>query len=215
MESHSDYDLNIELIFPTAIGIVDNDNFEDHSTLLDLEYKVAEASHGQFETSTDLYVLDNHVPNLRNWIQQQLDNFSKYALSTHQKLKLTQSWCLKHNDIRQEVFPHSHPNSIISGAYYVEADEDSANIAFHKTNISTSPSITWEMNPARISESPWNFAWKKVESKQGRLVMFPSQLMHSVDGHKPIDGTRCVLSFNTWFEGGIGEVNKLSRLGPI
>ena len=30
MDSNSDYNLNIELIFPTAIGIVDNDNFEDH-----------------------------------------------------------------------------------------------------------------------------------------------------------------------------------------
>ena len=87
MDSNSDYNLNIELIFPTAIGIVDNDNFEDHSTLLDLEYKVTEASHGQFEQSEDTYVLDNHVPNLRNWIQQQVDNYSKYALSTHQKLK--------------------------------------------------------------------------------------------------------------------------------
>jgi uncharacterized protein (TIGR02466 family) len=211
----SDYNLNIELIFPTAIGIVDNDNFDDHSAILDLEYSVTENSFGQFETSTDSYVLDNHVPNLRNWIQQQLDNYSQYALSTHQKLKLTQSWCLKHNDVKQEVFPHSHPNSIISGAYYVAADEDSGDLTFHRSNINQSPSVTWEMDPEMIATSPWNFHWKKVASKQGRLVLFPSQLMHSVDGQKPIDGTRCVLSFNTWFEGGIGEVSKLSRLGPL
>ena len=215
MDSNSDYNLNIELIFPTAIGIVDNDNFEDHSTLLDLEYKVTEASHGQFEQSEDTYVLDNHVPNLRNWIQQQLDNYSKYALSTHQKLKFTQSWCLKHNDSRQEVFPHSHPNSIISGAYYVAAEEESANLTFHRKNINMSPSVIWEMDQEMIATAPWNFHWKKVASQQGRLVLFPSQLMHSVDGKKPIDGTRCVLSFNSWFEGGIGNDDKLNRLGPI
>jgi uncharacterized protein (TIGR02466 family) len=211
----SDYNLNIELIFPTAIGVVDNDNFDDHSEILDLEYGVTEGSHGQFETSTDTYVLDNHVPNLRNWIQHQLDNYSQYALSTHQKLKFTQSWCLKHNDTRQEVFPHSHPNSIISGAYYIEADEDSANLTFHRKATNMSPSVVWEMDQEMMAEAPWNFHWKKIASKRGRLVLFPSQLMHSVDGEIPIDGTRCVLSFNTWFEGGIGNDDKLNRLGPL
>ena len=210
-----DYNLNIELIFPTAIGIVDNDTFDDHSALLNLEYNMEVTSNGMFEQTKDTYVLDNHVPNLRLWIQQQLDNFSKYALSTDQKLRLTQSWCLKHNDVKQEVFPHSHPNSIISGAYYVEADEDSANITFHKANISTSPSITWEMNPDRIKDAPWNFAWKKIISKTGRLVMFPSQLMHSVESEMQNNGTRCVLSFNTWFEGSIGNDHLLNKLGSV
>ena len=83
--------MNIELIFPTAIAVVDNNVFDDHPALLDLEYNVnKDSSNGMFEQTTDTYVLDNHVPNLRNWIQQQLDNFSKYSLFTNS----LSSYCL-------------------------------------------------------------------------------------------------------------------------
>ena len=208
--------MNIELIFPTAIAVVDNNVFDDHPALLDLEYNInKDSSNGMFEQTTDTYVLENHVPNLRNWLQQQLDNFSKYSLSTDQKLKFTQSWCLKHNNTRQEVFPHSHPNSIISGAYYVAADEDSAKLKFHRTSVSTHPSIQWEMDPNKSKDAPWNWDWQKISVHTGRLVLFPSQLMHSVESEMHNSGIRCVLSFNTWFEGSIGSDYMFNKLGPL
>jgi len=208
--------MNIELIFPTAICIVDNENHEDHKTLLNLEYSInQQSSNGAFEQTTDTYVLDNYVPNLRNWIQQQLDSFAKYALSTDQKLKFTQSWCLRHKEMPQEVFPHSHPNSIISGAYYVDANENSSRLKFHRTGVSTYPSIQWEMDSEKSKDAPWNWDWQKVPVQTGRLVMFPSQLTHSVESELNNSDTRCVLSFNTWFEGSIGNEVLLNKLGPL
>ncbi len=210
--------MNIELLFPTAIGIEDNttDYKYDHQTLINLPYTTNEKfSSGHFEQTVDSYVLDNNVPNLRSWIQTNLNVYASYALSTDQKLKITQSWCIKHNDAPQHVFPHSHPNSIISGAYYVAADDQSAKLKFHRTSVSTYPSIQWQMDPDKSKDAPWNWDWQKIPVTSGRLVLFPSQMMHSVEDELNNKDVRCVLSFNTWFEGSIGNADRFTQLGAI
>lgn len=210
--------MNIELLFPTAIGIQDNttDYTQDHQSLIDLKYVINEKfSSGQYQQTVDSYVLDNNVPNLREWIQTNLDTYASYALSTDQKLKITQSWCLKHYNITQQVFPHSHPNSIISGAYYVAADEKSSKLKFHRTGVSTYPSIQWEMDPKKSKDAPWNWDWQKIPVTTGRLVLFPSHMTHSVEAELTNHDIRCVLSFNTWFEGSIGSADRFTMLGEI
>lgn len=205
--------MNIELLFPTPVASVDNTSYleTEHDELLNLEYELTNG----FEQTVNTRVLDSHATQLRSWIQQQIDQFSLNALATDHKLKITQSWCLKHHNQQQHVFAHSHANSIISGAYYVCADDTSEDIRFHKDMPTTSPNIKWETDKDLLKQQPWMWDWHSIKSQTGRLILFPSYVFHSVNGFLENPGTRCVLSFNTWFDGPIGSEQKLTRLGAL
>ena len=85
---------------------------------------------------------------------------------------------------------HNHLPDILSGIYYVQAEEDDAKITFHDQN--------------KISNWPWrvpsklNNLTKKIHSftpKTGRLYIFPSYIEHSVEQHLS-DNERISISFN-------------------
>jgi len=203
----------LHLLFPTAVEVVDNIDIpvEDHDQLLATAYN-ASYNTGQFNTTKNNYILDTHAPTLRNWIQSRIDNYTKNVMATSSKLKITQSWCLMHKNVVQQLFIHAHPNSIISGAYYVMAPEGSQGIRFHsKSGGHSTPFIDWETDSTCIDQ-PWTADWNELSVKTGRLILFPSQTYHSVDGQEVNPNVRCVLSFNTWFEGGFGDPSRLQEL---
>ena len=85
---------------------------------------------------------------------------------------------------------HNHIPSIISGIYYVQAEENDAKITFHDQN--------------KISNWPWrvpsklNNLTKKIHSftpKTGRLYLFPSYIEHCVE-QQLSDNERISISFN-------------------
>jgi len=87
---------------------------------------------------------------------------------------------------------HLHPQSFLSGAYYVRAPAGSSPICFH------------DPRGAKIYATPTSPSWRgtpytadvvKYSVEEGRLVIFPGWLEHSVPPHQA-DGERVVLSFN-------------------
>lgn len=209
--------MSLHLLFPTPVLVTDSPNqFEaDHLELLNQSYSVEAGSYGDFSTSKDTYILNHCAKNLKSWIQQQINDYAVATLATTQSLKITQSWCLKHENQVQKVFKHIHPNSIISGAYYVHAPAGTESIKFHKNEVSTSAVIKWETDKELQASQPWSWEWYQVPVQTGRLVLFPSNVYHSVEGNNINQNLRCVLSFNTWFEGPIGEEHHLFRLGAV
>lgn len=205
----------LQLLFPTPIVISDIPEIpqNDHDYLLNAEYHLDIGSFEQFEKTKNTYILKGWESYLKTWIAEQINVFAEQALATKDKLKITQSWCLKHQNSVQNVFTHSHPNSIISGAYYVEAPEGTANIRFTKEEVSHSPFIKWENDKELLDRQPWNWAWHEIPIQTGRLVLFPSYLKHGVIGNSVNNNTRCVLSFNTWFDGPVGSADNLRALG--
>lgn len=87
---------------------------------------------------------------------------------------------------------HVHPQSFLSGAYYIKAPAGSSPICFHDprlakvyaTPISTSPQGT-----------PYGAEAVKYYVEESRLIIFPGWLEHSVAAHRA-EGERIVLSFN-------------------
>jgi len=206
----------LQLLFPQPITITDIPEIpeEDHKFLINSYYHETEGSQHNFETTKDTYILKSiQEGKLVKWINEQIDIYVKSAMACDNTLKITQSWCLKHQDRTQQVFSHSHPNSIISGAYYIEAPEGSENIRFHKTKGRDAPFITWEQNQEALVDQPWCWEWYQIPVQTGRLVLFPSNMLHSVAGAEPKQGIRCVLSFNTWFDGAFGSALNLTELG--
>jgi len=87
---------------------------------------------------------------------------------------------------------HLHPQTFLSGAYYIKAPAGSSPICFHDprltkvyaTPMSTSPQAT-----------PYNAETVKYQVEESRLIIFPGWLEHSVPAHQA-SGERIVMSFN-------------------
>lgn len=91
---------------------------------------------------------------------------------------------------------HDHLPGVISGVYYVQAEEDDAPLTFHDLN-KEGGWIVSDLKGAVFNEFT-SRTWKLIP-KTGRLVLFPSYVRHSVDQHL-LDRERITISFNCGFE---------------
>jgi len=146
-----------------------------------------------------------------------LKEFSKNCLSDYfntvynplneVNLKITQSWC-NYTSFGQSHHVHTHPNSFVSGVFYIQVDKEVDKIYFHRSEFQQMQVLPKEWNS-------WNSKswWLPVEV--GDLLLFPSSLQHSVDTIKE-DQTRISISFNTFPVGTIGfdlDVTELTIQG--
>ena len=201
-------EFKIHTIFPIAVATTDNLQFpvEEHNTILNSEFSI-DTKNGPFYVSDNKYILDT-VPLLKKWIQDQVDIYSRDVLGSD-KLKFTQSWAIKHQNEPQRIFTHSHANSIISGSYYIDAPDGSEALTFVKSNYRNGPYLEYKKNS---DNKPWLWDQIKYRAYTGRLILFPSNLLHGVLGNEANDHRRCVLAFNTWFANPIGSKEELTYL---
>ena len=96
-----------------------------------------------------------------------------------------------------------HENSLLSGVYYLDAPKDAGGIVFVK-GYNEQEIFPMAITP-KVSE--YNY----VNSKQmtfkvnpGKLVIFPSNLMHSVEENKS-NNDRYSLAFNLFCRGNFGH----------
>ena len=117
---------------------------------------------------------------------------------------ITQSW-VNWTKKGEEHHKHAHSNSLFSGVFYIDADEEYDSIKFFKRHTYESLSIEPYEYHLFNSES-WTF---KV--KTGDIILFPSSLGHLVES-KIGDNLRTSLSFNTFIKGTIGVDDELTEL---
>lgn len=117
---------------------------------------------------------------------------------------ITQSW-VNWTKKGEEHHKHAHSNSLFSGVFYIDADEEYDRIKFFKRHTYESLSIEPHEYHLFNSES-WTF---KV--KTGDIILFPSSLGHLVES-KIGDNLRTSLSFNTFIKGTIGVDVELTEL---
>jgi uncharacterized protein (TIGR02466 family) len=120
------------------------------------------------------------------------------------KLYITQSWVNKTMP-GEYHHQHNHPNSIVSGTFYIEAN-DGDMIQFAKPGNDISP---WLFTPKQWNM--WNCASWGVPVASGQLLLWRSHLPHSVPPTKG-PNVRHALGVNTFIRGTIGENNSLSGL---
>lgn len=85
---------------------------------------------------------------------------------------------------------HNHPNSILSGVYYVAAPEKGGDLFFLDPRV---PAI---MHPLPLTKhNPWTFERVVYKPQVGRLLIFPSWLYHGVEPNLSEQDRVCV-SFN-------------------
>lgn len=106
--------------------------------------------------------------------------------------QITTSW-VNFQTQNSQLLKHSHPLSCISGALYLNVDDDSSKIYFYNPN----PFVeftSWVDNTD--SQYSYRVIWFKPNN--GDLLLFPSWLSHGSDGDVNMTKDRAVLSFNTF-----------------
>jgi uncharacterized protein (TIGR02466 family) len=122
-----------------------------------------------------------------------------YRLDTSQAtLKLETCWAMVNGKMASGAI-HCHPNSFLSGVYYVSTNEESGNIFFQDprpgANMAACP-VT-EYTPLTIRQ----FSYQPVA---GAMLFFPSWLYHGVEPNLS-DAPRVSLSFNFRLEWASGR----------
>jgi uncharacterized protein (TIGR02466 family) len=70
---------------------------------------------------------------------------------------------------------HAHPNNLLSGVYYVQCDARANVIRFHDPRPQSEVIM-----PPRVQRNVYNANMIELETKPGRLVLFPARLKHDV-----------------------------------
>jgi uncharacterized protein (TIGR02466 family) len=151
--------------------------------------------------SKDKYVLDKpELANIRAFFDIKINEYMNNLLQTDDRLSITQSW-LNKNDTEEDHHEHSHHNTVLSGVWYPYVDEMMPPISFRSRYESQF------LFPAR-QYGALNSAAFSPPIQSGDLIIFPSNLLHSVSPNKS-NNTRYTLGFNTWPKGSFGGVESL------
>jgi uncharacterized protein (TIGR02466 family) len=116
---------------------------------------------------------------------------------------ITQSWA-NFTEPNQYHHKHSHPNSFISGVFYVNAIKNEDMIKFYKDL----PFI-YQINHNQPNN--YNSGDVAILVETGDLVLFPSNFQHNVPPTTSKE-IRISVSFNTFIKGNIGDENASTAL---
>ena len=164
---------------------------------------ISQKANGNFK-SKDSYILKNEqLKDIKNFIVETVDKYCEKILNTKQRLVITQSWFNK-NPTGSKHHEHVHPNSIISGVMYFQIDQTLPPIQFSKSNQDGV-----KLDP--IKYNVLNSDTFLLPCKPGELILFPSNLRHSVPINTGMPD-RISLSFNTFSIDALGSEDSLTRL---
>ena len=158
--------------------------------------------------STETFVLEQDLfSNLKNFCMNALHDFYETILGETIKLRITQSWLTESSET-QWHHSHWHPNSVLSGVFYISTSENDS-ITFLK-QISQGHLLT--ATEDKKTYNVFNSSKWTIPAVQNNLVIFKSNLMHEVS---PVfSGRRISLAFNSFFAENPGTIKELNYL-PI
>ena len=156
-------------------------NFANHGSLTGDSL----STHG----GTKYFFSDPKMFSLKERVQDQLDIFSN--ISGFAKSTITNSWVNIQNE-GSTLETHSHATSHLSGAIYLNVDDNSSKLYFFNPN-----QLLLYSSLDDTKFTPFNNTYAFLKPSIGDLVIFPSWLLHG--SFRDVNNTknRMVVSFNT------------------
>ena len=195
----------VHSLFPMPVG-----QFKLGRALTDQELsfvKEQKTNNNMGNTTSDDRMLfkSNELKEIAEFCKQSIDEYFKriYAPKEEISLYFTQSWA-NYTAPGQYHHKHAHPNSFVSGVFYVNADSEKDKIFFFRDGYQQLKVTTENFN-IHNSDS-W---WLSVGTCD--LLIFPSNLTHMVPTTES-ENTRISISFNTFLKGYIGQDDSLTAL---
>lgn len=189
-------DYNHYNLFPTLVMTFDLSKSPFYNKMLTVvrrthtkEHMLMKNSESSYDESTINTWLDQPMlEELKDTFQQCLDVYTtEYQIAP---VMIGTSWM---NRVKKggSVRSHRHEMSVLSGAFYPEADEGSTGLIFK------SPLTPYRMNEFAMQESIYNSPQQEFPCEQGTLILFPSWLEHYTEDNNT--DKRVTVSFNTTY----------------
>jgi uncharacterized protein (TIGR02466 family) len=155
--------------------------------------------------SSDRYILENEVmSSIKYFIELNVNEYAKNVLGYKDvDFYITQSWGNK-NELNECHHKHNHPNSIISGVFYICCDDNSCIKFFKDFDLIRTIHIN-------KNQTEYNQDIVRFYPEAGDLLIFPSMLTHSVSMNNS-NVSRISVSFNTFVHGTLGDEVSLNEL---
>ncbi len=190
---------------PVLISKYHKDFSKELEYVKSLEHKLNEKSQKEYaKQSTNTFLLDEpELASIREFIEAYLKFYVHNVLECTDELVITQAWsniCEK----GKKHHEHVHPNSIVSGVFYFQINENLPPIEFRNPN-------THSFNLNIQKQNNFNSATFLLPLNSGELILFPSNLTHSVPENKS-DLPRISLAFNTFAKNSLGSIDSLTYL---
>ncbi len=190
---------------PVLISKYHKDFSKELEYVKSLEHKLNEKSQNEYaKQSTNTFLLDEpELASIREFIEAYLKFYVHNVLECTDELVITQAWsniCEK----GKKHHEHVHPNSIVSGVFYFQINENLPPIEFRNPN-------THSFNLNIQKQNNFNSATFLLPLNSGELILFPSNLTHSVPENKS-DLPRISLAFNTFAKNSLGSIDSLTYL---
>ena len=158
--------------------------------------------------SENSYIFNDKLEKIKEFCEQQLKIYVEQVIVPKKEVDfyITQSW-LNITKPGEYHHLHTHQNSIISGVFYIAAEEDDK-ITFSDPNTKLKGMIKFEKKAYNtVNSDTWWFP-----SIANELVLFPSWLNHQVNVNEKATKDRISISFNTFVKGNLGSQTNLTEL---
>jgi len=199
----------VEGIFPCPLYTSHRESSLDESELQDVESIIEEGMRNNKynSISNDSYIFNTKLGKIKKFCEQHIESYVEKVISPKDNLNfyITQSWLnvTKHGESHQQ---HWHPNSIISGVFYISTIENDG-ILFHNPLNK----VKEMFNILSVSNNMFNSGQRMLPVKALDLILFPSWIEHCVNTNQG-DKDRISIAFNVFASGILGNVNKLTEL---
>lgn len=158
-------------------------------------------------TSNDRYVLNApEAAGIREFVGQAIQEWVNRVICPKNPVEffITQSW-FNYTQPGQYHHTHEHPNSIMSGVIYIDADPQKDKILFYKKDRYQQIKFP-QTDYNQFNSDSWYFS-----VGTGDIKLFPSSFTHSVE-QKEGNNIRTSLAFNVFAKGYIGAEEELTAL---
>jgi len=160
-----------------------------------------------FTTGQRYILMHPELHRFKKFLEEQVNFYAHNVLNIVKETQfyITQSWA-NLNPQGSGHHLHRHPNSIMSGVFFVSDNSNAFKIKRGLSNYMF-PGFEFKRNKYnRENSDSWGFP-----SKKNTLLIFPSQVEHLVEINKD-KHPRLSLAFNTFTKGIIGREDQISAL---
>ena len=192
------------MVFPTPVQIYKYENSieKELKHIEGVEWK-SQVANANFKTKDSYLTKHEQLKNLTSFFKECIDDYCNTIINSDQRLVITQLWGNR-NPKGSKHHEHVHPNSIISGVFYLRQDPKLPPIQFSKSNQEA-----MKLDPRKYNT--YNAETFLLPCTAGELILFPSNLRHSVPVNMG-EEERISLSFNTFSVDALGSEENLTHL---
>ena len=192
--------MNVANLFPVPVGMFEYGKPSDKELEAIKSFEMVDNVSNTRSVNQNV-INDERLAGLKGFIEASLKVYLAETLSPTPEMAhyLTNSW-VNCTSVGQHHQVHSHMNSIVSGTYYVDVENDKDTLTF--TRDDTHNSFMSEiMVPDITMGTPYNCKEWYIPVQTGQLLLFPSSIEHGVPPREDRTTDRVSISFNTFVKG--------------